>query len=136
LKRRTVALFEFVNQHKAKSWGELFGVWNKIHRDRRFRDRSHLFTTYMRALEYIAGVKPTGDEDGKPLKVAGTDQHGRPIIGNKWYILHPDGYTGSFESREEAEADPRSKGSEVLAAEQLVARLTERARNNQSLLKP
>jgi hypothetical protein len=87
LKRRTVALFEFVNQHKAKSWGELFGVWNKIHRDRRFRDRSHLFTTYMRALEYIAGVKPTGDEDGKPLKVAGTDQHGRPssVISGTYY---------------------------------------------------
>jgi hypothetical protein len=130
LKRRTVALFGFVNRYKGKSWRELFDAWNKAHRDQRFRDRSHLFTTYMRALEYIVGVKPTKVEDGKQLEVAGSDPYGWPIIANKWYLLHPDGYTGSFDSREEAEADPRSEDSEVLAAEQLVARLAERTNNN------
>jgi hypothetical protein len=130
LKRRTVALFEFVNQHKEKSWRERFDAWNKAYRNQRFRDRSHLCTTYMRALENIVGVRPTKDEDGKQLKVAGTDPHRWPIIANKWYILHPDGYTGSFESREEAEADPRSESSEVLTAEQLVARLVGRTKDN------
>ena len=126
LKRKTVTLIEFVNRRKGKSWGELFAAWNKEYPGQRFRDRSHLFTTYMRALEYIAGVKPTKDKVGKRLKVAGTDPHGWPIIADKWYILHPDGYTGSFDSREEAEADPKSAGYEVLTAAQLVARFAER----------
>jgi hypothetical protein len=62
----------------------------------------------------------------------GTDPHGFPIFAGKWYLLHPGskeeghGYTGSFESREEALADPRSENSEVLTAKQLVARLEER----------
>jgi hypothetical protein len=132
LKRKTVALFEFVNRHKGASWGKLFGAWNKAHPGQRFRDRSHLFTTYMRALEYIAGIKPTGDESGMRLKVAGTDSHGMPIYADKWYLLHPrregegHSYTGTFESREEAQGDPRSENSEVLTAKQLVDRLAER----------
>jgi hypothetical protein len=54
LKSRTVDLFDFVNQHKAKSWRELFDAWNKAHPSQRFRDRSHLYTTYKRALDTIA----------------------------------------------------------------------------------
>ena len=85
LKRKTVALFEFVNRHKGKSWSERFDDWNKAHpaQGQRFRDRSHLFTTYMRAREYIAGAKPTKDEEGERLKIAGTDPHGFPIIAGK-----------------------------------------------------
>jgi hypothetical protein len=45
-------------------------------------------------------------------------------------LLHEDGYTGAFDRRAGAEADPRRKFSEVLTAEQLVARLAERTRNN------
>jgi hypothetical protein len=130
LKRKTVALFEFVNQHKGASWGKLFGAWNKAHPSQSFRDRSHLFTTYMRALEYIAGVKPTKDNDGSQLSVAGTDSHGFPIYAEKWYLLHEGGYTGTFDSPEEALADPRSEKSEILASEELVVRLAERAKNN------
>jgi hypothetical protein len=135
LKRKTVALFEFVNQHKGSaSWGKLFGAWNKAHPPgQRFRDMSHLFTTYGRALEYIAGIKPTEDEGGERLEVAGTDSHGRPIFADKWYLLHPSGhfsggiYTGTFDSREEAQADPRSENAEVLRSKELIARLAERA---------
>jgi hypothetical protein len=54
LKRRTVDLFEFVNQHKGKTWRELFDAWNETHPSQRFRDRSHLYTTYMRARDTIA----------------------------------------------------------------------------------
>jgi hypothetical protein len=54
LKRRTVDVFEFVNQHKGKTWRELFDAWNEAHPSQRFRDRSHLCTTYMRALDTIA----------------------------------------------------------------------------------
>jgi hypothetical protein len=139
LKRKTIALFDFVNRHKGKSWGELFCAWNKAHpgerfKDQRFRDRSHLFTTYMRALEYIAGVKTTKDQDGAEPKAVGTDSHGWPIYAGKWYLLHehdPDGhsYTGAFDSRAEAAADPRRHHSEVLTGEQLVARFTEWKRN-------
>lgn len=130
MKRKTVSLFEFVDHHKGKSWSGHLDAWNKAHPGQRFRDRSHVYTTYIRALEYIAGVKPTKDNDGKRLKAAGTDSRGWPIIADKWYILHPDGYTGSFDSRGEAEADPRSEGSEVLTAEQLVVRWAERTKNN------
>jgi hypothetical protein len=132
LKRKTVTLFEFVHRHKGKSWGKLFDAWNKAHpaKGQRFRDRSHLFTTYMRALEYIAGVKPTKDEDGKQPKIAGTDSHGLPVFADKWYLLHSNaGYTGTFESREEALADPRSVNSEILTSKELVSRLAERANN-------
>jgi hypothetical protein len=94
------------------------------------RDRSHLFATYMRALEYKAGVKPTKDKDGERLKMAGTDQHGLPIYAGKCYLLHENGYTGALDSRADAEADPRRASSEVLTAEQLVARLVERTKNN------
>jgi hypothetical protein len=55
LKRKTVSLFEFVNQHKEKkSWRKLFDAWNEAHPSQRFRDRSHLYTTYKRALDTIA----------------------------------------------------------------------------------
>jgi hypothetical protein len=90
----------------------------------------------MRALEYIAGVKPAKDKDGSQLSVAGTDSHGWPIYAGKWYLLHkhddPDeySYTGTFDSRADAEVDPRRHSSEVLAAEQLVAHLARRAKNN------
>jgi hypothetical protein len=148
LKRKTVTLFEFVHRHKGKSWGELFDAWNKAHpaKGQRFRDRSHLFTTYKRALEYIAGAKPTKYEDGKRPKIAGTDSHDFPIFADKWYLLHPqeeaeehpreegeehpreegDSYTGTFETREEAQGDPRSKNSEPLRSKELVSRLAER----------
>jgi hypothetical protein len=129
LKRKTVALFGFVNRHKGRSWSELFGAWNKAQPRERFKDRSHLCTTYMRALEYIAGVKPAKTKT-KRLKIAGTDSHGWPIYAGKWYLLHDHGYTGSFDGRADAEADPRRNSSEVLTAEQLVARLAERTRNN------
>jgi hypothetical protein len=59
LKRRTLAVFEFVNKHKEKSWRELLEAWNKEHRYERFEDRRHLYTTYTRAVENIAAVKPT-----------------------------------------------------------------------------
>jgi hypothetical protein len=54
LKRKSVALFDFVNQHKEKSWRELFDAWNEAHPRQRFKDRSHLYTTYRRALDNIA----------------------------------------------------------------------------------
>ena len=55
-----MAVFEFVNQNKDKSWRELFEIWNDEHPpSRRFKDRSHLYTTYTRAVENIAGIKPT-----------------------------------------------------------------------------
>jgi hypothetical protein len=54
LKRKTVDLFEFVNQHKEMTWRELFDAWNEAHPSQRFRDRSHLYTTYKRALDNIA----------------------------------------------------------------------------------
>jgi hypothetical protein len=45
-------------------------------------------------------------------------------------LLHEDGYTGAFDRRAGAEADPRRNSSEAVTAEQLVARLAERTRNN------
>jgi hypothetical protein len=54
LKGRTVDLFEFVNQHKGKTWRELFDAWNEAHPSQRFRDRSYLYTTYMRSLNTLA----------------------------------------------------------------------------------
>jgi len=45
-------------------------------------------------------------------------------------LLHSGGYIGTFEIREEAQADPRSENSEVLTSDKLVARLAERAREN------
>jgi hypothetical protein len=54
LKRRTVDLFEFVDQHKGQTWRELFDAWNETYPSQRFRDRSHLYTTYMRARDTIA----------------------------------------------------------------------------------
>lgn len=54
LKKRTVDVFEFVTQHKEKTWRELFDAWNEVHPSQRFRDRSNLYTTYSRALDNIA----------------------------------------------------------------------------------
>jgi hypothetical protein len=130
LKRGTITVLEFVNQHRGKSWRELFHAWNEAHPRHRFKDRSHLHTTYTRAVEYVAGVKPA---KGRRPKIAGIDSHGFPIYTEKWYLLHDDGYTGTFESREEAQADLRSENSEVLASDELVARLAERLRENEHL---
>jgi hypothetical protein len=77
----------------------------------------------------------------KQPQIAGTDPYGRPIFAGKWYLLHPGGkkerhdYTGTFESRNEALADPRSENSEVLTARQLVASLAERERYLEELRK-
>jgi len=128
LKRNTLAVFEFVNQHKEDSWRELLEAWNKEYpRGPRFEDPRHLYQTFTRAVEYVAGVKPA---KGKWLKTVGTDSHGFPIYAEKWYLLHEDGYTGTFDSPEEALADPRSEKSEILASEELVVRLAERANYN------
>jgi hypothetical protein len=81
LKRDTLAVFQFVNQHKGKSWRKLFEAWNKEHPpSQRFKDRSHLYTTYTRAVENITGIKPTKT---KQLKTAGTDPYGWPIYAGK-----------------------------------------------------
>jgi hypothetical protein len=59
LKRDTLTVFEFVNQRKGRSWRELFEVWNEEHAPhQRFKDRSHLYTAYTRAVENVAGVEP------------------------------------------------------------------------------
>jgi len=77
----------------------------------------------LRGESYTPAPKPLKTQR---LKVAGTDPHGWPIYAGKWYLLRKNGgYTGPFESREEAQDDPRSENSEVLTAEQLVARLAE-----------
>lgn len=127
LKRRTLSVIQFVNQHRGKSWRELFDAWNEAHPRLHFKDRSHLHTTYTRAVENVAGVKPV---KRKQLKIAGTDSHGFPIYAEKWYLLHDGGYTDTFESREEAQADLRSENSEVLTSDDLIARLAESAREN------
>jgi hypothetical protein len=58
LKRDTLAMFEFVDQNKGRSWSELFEAWNEGHPPpQHFKDRSHLYTAYTRAVENIAGVK-------------------------------------------------------------------------------
>jgi hypothetical protein len=49
-KRKALNVFEFVNRHKGKSWGELFELWNEQHPNDRFKDRSHLWTSYTRTL--------------------------------------------------------------------------------------
>jgi hypothetical protein len=104
LRRNTLAVFEF-------SWRELLEAWNKEHpRGPRFEGPRHLYQTFTRAVEYVAGVKPA---KGKCLKTAGTDSHGFPIYAEKWYLLHEDGYTGTFDSPEEALADLRGEKSEI-----------------------
>jgi uncharacterized protein YbjQ (UPF0145 family) len=50
-RRHTLAVFEFVNQHRYVSWRELFEAWNEEHPHQRFKDRSHLYTAYTRAVE-------------------------------------------------------------------------------------
>jgi hypothetical protein len=58
LKRDTLTMFEFVDQNKGRSWSELFEAWNEGHPPpQHFKDRSHLYTAYTRAVENIAGVK-------------------------------------------------------------------------------
>jgi hypothetical protein len=80
LKRDTLSVFEFVNQRKERSWRELFEAWNEEHAPhQRFKDRSHLYTAYTRAVENIAGVELAKTRKAarkKRLKVAGTDSHG------------------------------------------------------------
>jgi hypothetical protein len=81
LKRDTLAVFGFVNQRKEKSWRELFEAWNEEHAPhQRFKDRSHLYTAYTRAVENVAGVEPAKTRKAarkkQRLKVAGTDSHG------------------------------------------------------------
>ena len=127
LKRDTLAVFKFVNQRKGKPWRELFEAWNNEHPpSQRFKDRSYLYTTYTRAVENIAGIKPA---KRKELKIAGTDPRGWPIYAGKWHLLHEGEYTGAFDSRAEAEAQPRwNPSSEVLTAEQLAARFVGRAK--------
>jgi hypothetical protein len=49
-KRKALNVLEFVNRHKGKSWGELFELWNEQHPNDRFKDRSHLWTSYTRTL--------------------------------------------------------------------------------------
>jgi hypothetical protein len=58
LKRRTLSVLQFVNQHRDESWQKLFRAWNEAHPRLRFKDRSHLYTTYTRAVERVVGVKP------------------------------------------------------------------------------
>ncbi|MDF2702369.1 MAG: hypothetical protein K0S10_1313, partial [Rubrobacteraceae bacterium] len=137
LKGRTLAVFEFVNRNKGGNWSELFETWNKQHPRWRFKDPRHLNTVYTRAVEYVAGVKLAKTKEQEQPKIVGTDRCGSPILADKWYLLHPreegkegDSYTGTFESREEAQGDPRSENSEVLTAKKLVDELTKRARNN------
>lgn len=124
LKRDTLAVFEFVNEREGKSWRELYDNWNEEHpTHQRFKDRSHLYTSYNRAIENIANVKP--EKKTARARMVSREGFGSQIFAKKWYILHSSphsGYTGSFESREEALADPRSKGSEVVTSEELVAR--------------
>ena len=50
-KRKNLRVIEFVTHHKGKSWGELFELWNGQHPNERFKDRSHLWTSYMRTLD-------------------------------------------------------------------------------------
>jgi len=57
LKRRTLSVLQFVNEHRGKSWWELFRAWNEAYPRQRFKDRSHLYTTYTRAVERVVGVK-------------------------------------------------------------------------------
>jgi hypothetical protein len=142
LKRDTLAVLELVNQHDDKSWRERLEIWNKGHpQAQHFKDPRHLYQSYMRAVENVTGVRPA---KWKQLKIAGTDPRGFPIFADKWYLLHPreegeehpreegeegDSYTGTFETREEAQGDPRSENSEVLTAKQLVDELAKRARS-------
>ena len=54
LKSRTLAVFEFVNRHKGKSWLELSDRWNEEYPLWRFKDPRHMNTTYTRALRVMA----------------------------------------------------------------------------------
>jgi hypothetical protein len=52
---KTLNVFEFVNRHKKeKAWRELLEAWNAEYPFWSFKDRSHLYTSYDRALEYVA----------------------------------------------------------------------------------
>ena len=87
LKRKTLAVFEFVNKHKDMSWRERLEAWNKERSHERFEDRRHLYTTYTRAVENLTAVKPTKAKRLKACtdsEVAGTDSNGMPIYAGKW----------------------------------------------------
>ncbi len=85
LKRDTLAVFEFVNQRKGRSWREVFEAWNEEHPPhQRFKDRSHLYTTYDRAIKNLAAIKPA--KTAKGPKVAGTNPAGTPVI--IWDVRH------------------------------------------------
>ena len=135
LKRKTLNVFKLVNKHKGKSWSELLETWNQENSHETFKYRSHLHDTYARAFENLTNVELINAEQseaGSGLEVLGTDSHGSPIFADKWYLLHENGYTGTFDSREEAEADSRRTSStEVLTSKQLLARLAEREQREQ-----
>jgi hypothetical protein len=57
LKRRTLSVLQFVKEHKGESWRNLVRAWNEAHPRLRFKDRSHLYTTYTRAVESVVGVE-------------------------------------------------------------------------------
>ena len=89
----------------------------------RFKDRSHLYTAYNRAFENITNVKL--EKKVARAKMVSKEGFGSQIFAGKWYILHRSpygGYTGYFDSREEALTDPRSENSEIVTSEDLVAR--------------
>jgi hypothetical protein len=91
----------------------------------RSEDREHRDTTAARDNESPMLSKPTKTDND--LQILGNDSYGWPIFADKWYLLHENGYTGTFESREEAEADSRrTPTTEVLTSAQLLARLEER----------
>lgn len=124
LQRNTLAVFEFVNGREGKSWRELCEAWNEEHPPhQRFKDRSHLYTAYNRAIENIANVKPEKEVDC--ANMVSKERFGSQIFAGKRYILHSSpygGYTGYFDSRDEALTDPRSENSEIVTSEELVVR--------------
>ena len=124
LKRDTLAVFSFVNQRRGKSWSKRVEAWNEEHPRKRFKDRRHLYQAYMRAVEILTGVEPP---KARKRSVLGTLADGTVIFSDKWYLLHArGGFTGTFDSREEAQADHRSADSEVLTSQEILTRLIAR----------
>jgi hypothetical protein len=132
-------------QFRRRKGKEYVALWDEQHPSEKYDDNTWRFwRDYNRARRAVMSPSygwpaetPAPSKEpanSKQAQIAGTDSYGRPIFAGKWYLLHPGGekqghgYTGSFDSREEAQGDPRSENSEVLAAKQLVARLAERER--------